>query len=105
MFASRSETNCFASSSVPPLPTMCAHAARMFQRAAPDEPGLGVTISTSGLARSSHDSMPSGLPLRTTKTTTEEVAMPLVGVASFQSSATRPSSTSRVTSVSSEKWT
>ena len=46
----------------------------------------------------------SGLPLRTTNTTTDEVAMPLVAL-SFQSSATRPSSTSRVTSVSSEKWT
>ena len=52
----------------------------MFQRAEPEEPGLGVMISTPGLTRSSQVSMPSGLPSRTTKTTTEEVAMPLVGV-------------------------
>ena len=52
----------------------------MFQRAEPEEPGLGVMISTPGLTRSSQVSMPSGLPARTTKTTTEEVAMPLVGV-------------------------
>ena len=80
---------------------MCAHAERMFQRAEPEEPGLGVMISTPSSTRSSQVSMPSGLPLRTTKTTTEEVAMPLVSL-SFQSSATRPSSTRRVTSPSSE---
>ena len=61
-------------------PVACAHAARMFHRAEPDEPGFGVMISTPGSTRSSQVSMPSGLPLRTTKTTTEEVAMPLVGV-------------------------
>ena len=90
-----------ASFSLPPAPAMCAHAARMFQRAEPDEPGLGVMISTPGFTRSSQVLMPSGLPLRTTKTTTDEVAMPCVGV-SFQSSATRPSSTRRVTSDSRE---
>ena len=73
----------------------------MFQRAEPDEPGFGVMISTPGSTRSSQVSMPSGLPGRTTKTTTDEVAMPLVAL-SFQSSATRPSPTRRVTSVSSE---
>ena len=73
----------------------------MFQRAEPEEPGFGVMTSTSPSTRSSQVSMPSGLPSRTTRTTTEEVAMPRVGVF-FQSSATSPSSTSRVMSVSSE---
>ena len=45
----------------------------MFHRAEPDEPGFGVMISTPGSTRSSQLSMPSGLPSRTTKTTTDEV--------------------------------
>ena len=76
----------------------------MFHCAEPDEAGFGVMISTPGLTRSSQVWMLSGLPLRTTKTTTEDVAMPLVGV-SFQSAATSPASTRRVTSGSREKWT
>ncbi len=46
----------------------------------------------------------SGLPLRVTKTTTESSTMPLYSFW-FQSSATRPASTRRVMSGSSEKWT
>ena len=76
----------------------------MFQRAEPDEPGLGVTMLTSSRARSAHPVMPLGLPSRTTSTTTESVTMPWLGPA-FQSGATRPASTRRVTSGSSEKWT
>ncbi len=83
---------------------MCAQAARMFHRAEPEEPGFGVMMSTPGFTMSSQVWMLSGLPLRTTNTTTDEVAMPLVGV-SFQFSSTRPSPTRRVTSVSREKWT
>jgi hypothetical protein len=45
-----------------------------------------------------------GLPLRTTKTTTDWVQMPLVSLF-FQSSLTSPASTRRVTSGSREKWT
>ena len=47
---------------------------------------MGVTMPTPGLARSSQPVMPSGLPGRTTKTTTDCVQMPLVSL-SFQSSA------------------
>ena len=46
----------------------------------------------------------SGLPLRTTNTTTESSTMPLYSFW-FQSSATRPASTRRFMSGSSEKWT
>ncbi len=52
----------------------------MFHRAEPEEPGFGVMISTPGFTMSSQVWMLSGLPLRTTKTTTDDVAMPLVGV-------------------------
>ena len=45
-----------------------------------------------------------GLPLRVTIVTTEPNGMPLCSPA-FQSSATRPASTSRVTSGSTEKFT
>src|SRR6476469_9433708 len=76
----------------------------MFHRAEPDEAGFGVMTSTPGLTRSSHVLMLSGLPGRTTNTTTDEVMMPFV-LSWFQSSATLPSSTRRVTSVSSEKCT
>ena len=55
-----------------------------------DEPGFGVTISTSSLMRSSQPVMPFGLPGRTAMTTTEVDTMPLLGPA-FQVSATRPS--------------
>ena len=52
----------------------------MFHRAEPDEAGFGVMTSTPGLTRSSHVLMLSGLPSRTTNTTTDEVTMPLVVV-------------------------
>ena len=48
--------------------------------------------------------MPFGLPLLTTMTTIDCVQMPLVSL-SFQSFATMPSSTRRVTSGSSDRWT
>ena len=53
----------------------------MFQRAAPEENGLGVMTSTPGLVRSSKVLMFFGLPLRTTRATTESVTMPLYCVA------------------------
>ncbi len=72
--------------------------------AEPEEAGFGVTMPTPGLIRSSHVWMFLGLPVRTTMTTTDVVQMPLVSL-SFQSSATRPSSTSFCTSGSRERWT
>ena len=48
--------------------------------------------------------MPLGLPLRTTMVTTEPNGTPWCGPA-FQSEATSPAPTSRVTSGSSEKFT
>ena len=48
--------------------------------------------------------MPLGLPLRVMKTTTESLTKPLLGPA-FQSASTRPASTRRVMSGSSEKAT
>src|SRR5689334_3247361 len=76
----------------------------MFQRALPDVDGLGVTTSMPGLTRSSQPVMCLGLPLRTTITTTESDTIPLVGPA-FQSLATRPALTRRVTSGVVEKAT
>ena len=67
----------------------------MFHFAEPDEAGLGVTILTPGLIRSSQLVMCFGLPLRTTMTTTDWVQMPLVAL-SFQSLADQPASTSLV---------
>ena len=49
----------------------------MFQRAAPELNGFGVTTSTSLLSTSSRDLIPSGLPGRTLITTTEFWAIPL----------------------------
>ena len=69
----------------------------MFQRAPPEVNGFGVITSTPGLMRSSQVLMSFGLPLRTTKTTTESVTMPLYS-SWFQSSATSPASTRRVMS-------
>ena len=69
--------NSFASSSVPPLPTTCAQAARMFQRADPDELGLGVMMPTPGFTMSSQPWMFSGFPSRTTSTTTDSETTPL----------------------------
>ncbi len=48
----------------------------MFQRAAPELNGFGVTTSTSLVSTSSMVLIPSGLPLRTVSTTTEFWAMP-----------------------------
>ena len=93
-----------AASSLPPSSFAAPYAARRFHLAEPEEAGFGVTMPTPGWTRSSQHSMPLGLPFWTTKTTTEVVQMPLVSL-SFQSSATRPSSTRRVTSGSSERWT
>ena len=68
-----------SASSVPLAPPVTwAHAARMFQRAAPDELGFGVTIFTPGLTMSSQPLMPSGLPGRTASTTTDFETMPLL---------------------------
>jgi len=47
-----------------------------FQRALPELNGFGVTTLTPGLVRSAQVVMCFGLPLRTTKTTTEFVTMP-----------------------------
>ena len=76
----------------------------MFQRAEPEEPGLGVMMPMPGLIRSSQDLMFFGLPLRTTKTTTDWLTMPLCSPA-FQSGLTSLASTRRVMSPSSEKCT
>src|SRR3978361_273406 len=74
----------------------------MFHFAEPDEPGLGVTILTPGLIRSSQVLMFLGLPLRTTMVTTDWVRMPLLEPA-FQSEPTRFSSVSLVTPVSRDR--
>src|SRR5581483_4792374 len=66
--------------------------------------GLGVTTSTPGLTRSSQPLMCFGLPLRTTRTTTESLTIPLYGLAS-QLGETIPAFTSRVTSGSVENAT
>ena len=76
----------------------------MFQRADPEEAGLGVMILTSGFSRSSQPLIWSGLPFGTTITTTESETMPLVGPL-FHESSTSPASTRRVTSPSREKLT
>ena len=49
----------------------------MFHWAPPEVNGFGVITSTPSLSRSSQVSMPSGLPGRTAKTTTELVTIPL----------------------------
>ena len=76
----------------------------MFQRALPDVDGFGVITSMPGLIRSSQPVMCLGLPLRTTSTTTESVAMPFSELA-FQLLATRLSLTRRVMSGVVEKAT
>ena len=60
-----------------------------FQRAPPEVNGFGVSTWTPGLVRSLQPLMCLGLPLRTTKTTTESVTMPLRRAA-FQPFETRP---------------
>src|SRR5437764_14183666 len=76
----------------------------MFQRALPDVEGLGVITSTLGLIRSSHPVMCFGLPLRTTRTTTESVTMPLYWLAAHDFE-TIPALTRRGTSGAVEKAT
>ena len=68
-----------------------------FHRAPPDVNGLAVITSMPGLIRSAQPLMFFGLPLRTTSTTTESVTLPLYW-SLFQSAATMPSLTRRVTS-------
>src|ERR1700733_13669130 len=69
----------------------------MFHRALPEVDGFGVITSTPGLTRSSQPLMCLGLPLRTTKTTTESLENPCSAFA-FQLLETIPSLTSRVMS-------
>src|SRR4051794_35929577 len=76
----------------------------MFQRALPEENGLGVSTLTPGLTRSSQVLSPFGSPLRVVMTATELVIMPLYWLAS-QVGSTRLALTSRVTSGASEKAT
>src|ERR1700740_1950789 len=76
----------------------------MFQRALPEVDGLGVRTSTPGLTRSSQPVMCLGLPLRTTRTTTESLTIPLYWLAS-QLEETIPALTRRETSGSVEKAT
>lgn len=80
------------------------HAASAFHRAAPDDAGLGVTISTPGWIRSSQSWMSFGLPFGTANTTSEVDTTPSFAPWS-QSSDTSPASTSRVTSLGTEKCT
>src|SRR5580765_5854148 len=87
----------------PPL-LFTAYGARRFHLAEPELNGFGVTTSIPGFSRSSQSWMPFGLPLRTTMVTTEPKGMPLYWLA-FQSLATRPASTRRVMSGSTEKLT
>src|SRR5579875_2606442 len=54
----------------------------MFHRALPEVDGFGVITSTPGLIRSSQPVMCLGLPMRTTRTTTESLEKPLNGLAS-----------------------
>ncbi len=102
--ANTCRTNSSASASVPPFAATWPHAASAFQRAAPDDAGFGVTISMPGRTMSSQFWMFSGLPGRTASTTTDDDTTPFVGPSS-QASSTRPASTSRVTSLLTEKWT
>ena len=76
----------------------------MFHLAPPEVNGLGTITSTSSLVRSSQFLMFFGLPLRTTSTTTELVTNPSY-LFWFQSASTRPASTRRVMSGSSENST
>src|SRR3954469_15254840 len=74
------------------------------QRAPPELKGFGNTTSTPGLTRSSHVLMCFGLPLRSTKTTTDFDTIPWYGFA-FQLLSTSFACTSRSTSVEMEKLT
>ena len=76
----------------------------MSHLAPPEVNGFGTSTSTSSLTRSSQVLMFFGLPLRTIRTTTESVTNPSYSFL-FQSSSTRPASTRRVMSGSSENST
>src|SRR5690348_9648254 len=76
----------------------------MFHLADPDEPGLGVTILTPGLTRSSQPVMCLGFPLRTTRTTTDWVSTPWFQP-EFQFCGTTPAWTRFVTSGSRDRCT
>src|ERR1700675_3450714 len=76
----------------------------MSQRAPPELNGFGKTTSTPGFTRSSHVRMCFGLPLRSTKTTTDFETIPLYFPVSHVLS-TSPAETSRSTSVEIEKLT
>src|SRR3954468_23801739 len=90
--------------SVLPSLRWAPYAAITFQRAPPEVNGLGVITETPGLTRSAHVLMCLGLPLRTTKTTTESVTMPRYAFL-FQLGATRPALTRESTSGASERLT
>jgi hypothetical protein len=76
----------------------------MFHFAPPDVNGFGSSTSTLPVTRSSQPLMFLGLPLRTMRTTTELVTIPLCSFW-FQLLSTRSASTSRVMSGSSENST
>src|SRR3569833_2996447 len=76
----------------------------MFQRAPPEVDGMGVITWMPGLMRSGQSLRFFGLPLRVVMVTTESVMNPCWGLL-FQSEATSPAFTSRVTSGSREKST
>src|ERR1700731_4749427 len=76
----------------------------MFQRALPELKGFGVKMRIPGFSRSDQVVMWSGLPLGTTKTTTESVTIPFVVGFAFQFGATNLG-TSFSMSLASEKLT
>jgi hypothetical protein len=76
----------------------------MFHFAPPDVNGFGSSTSTSPVTRSSQSRIRFGLPLRTMKTTTELVTIPLCSFR-FHDFSTRSASTRRVMSGSSENST
>src|ERR1017187_1406605 len=77
----------------------------MFHRALPELNGLGVTTFTPDLIRSDQFEMWSGLPFRTTNTTTEFVTIPWSGPTVSQLEDTSPAFTSLAMSGSREKLT
>ncbi len=76
----------------------------MFHLAPPEVNGFGSSTSTLPVTRSSQPLMFFGLPLRTIRTTTESVTLPLYWFW-FQPLSTMSASTSRVMSGSSENST
>src|SRR5450756_2024257 len=76
----------------------------MFHLAPPDVNGFGSITSTSGFVRSAQVLIPFGLPLRTTRTTTDLVTKPSYWFW-LQVLSTRPAPTSRAMSGASENPT